>query len=92
MTYRLFPYWLDEPNGFVWQVDDGDQEHGDTYREVRFEGVHAETVVRTDASSAALREQHEPKAWVEIRGAVLVAADGVATFRPDAAAVPGGHE
>jgi hypothetical protein len=82
MTYRFFPYWLDEPNGYVWQVDDGDQEHGETYREVRFEGIRASARVRKDASKADLLAKNEPKAWLEVHDAVLEAKDGVAVFRP----------
>jgi hypothetical protein len=81
VIYRVFVYWLDEPGGFCWQIDDGDQENGDIYREVRFDGIAACTKINRAEPNAKLLARQEPKAWIEVHGAVLEAKDGVATFR-----------
>jgi hypothetical protein len=83
MTYRVYVYWIDEPEGRIWQVDDGDQgesgERAEIYREVRFVGVDARTVSRREPN-AELMGRREPKCWLEVTNAVPEVAGDVITF------------
>ena len=83
MRFRVYVYWMDEPDGKVWQIDRGNQgpngELAEIYREVILEGVDAKTVVAPGAHADSLAKR-EPKCWLEVHGELIKGGDGVAVI------------
>lgn len=83
-SYRVYVYWLDEPDGLIWSIDDGNQDNEDIYKEVIFSKVYTETKSNLELTHKETLKKREPKAWIEVFDAVLFVnkKTKVAVFEP----------
>lgn len=79
--FRVFIHWMDDPEGYVWSVDDGNQRTEDVFKGVEFRDVRVVSAFVPPTDTPVLKDW-EPRLWLIVRGAVLDIADGIAKFRP----------